>query len=185
MLAEASRLYKLIILYFLYRSNAEITNAVLSDFLLEYGYTDYFSIQETLSSLTEDEMVVLNKTRTKTYYTITEGGLETLEYFRSKLPKDTIRQINAYLQDKRLQIVRDANVRIDYGKTDSGDYLARCSFLEQNELLLEVALEVPDEMKAVRVCRNFQEKGEEIYTYLWQKLVSEKEAASNGQKEAR
>ena len=48
MTSESIKLYKLIILYFLNRTKNEITNAILSDFILEYGYTDYFSIQETL-----------------------------------------------------------------------------------------------------------------------------------------
>lgn len=46
MTSESIKLYKLIILYFLNRTKHEITNAILSDFILEYGYTDYFSIRK-------------------------------------------------------------------------------------------------------------------------------------------
>jgi len=100
MTSESLKLYKLIILYFLSKTNQDITNAILSDFILEHGYTDYFSIQETLVALTEDNMIKAHQTHTTSYYTITDKGHETLNYFVSQLPSDTIQEIEAYLAKK-------------------------------------------------------------------------------------
>ncbi|MBR1741657.1 MAG: DUF4364 family protein [Lachnospiraceae bacterium] len=173
MLADSLKLYKLIILYFLYRSKQEITNAVLSDFILEHGYTDYLSIQETLSSLTEDQMIEPHRTHTATYYTITENGLETLEFFNSRLPFDTKMQIEGYLKEKKMQIVQDATIRTDYRKTDSGEYLTDCKVIEQKRILFELKLILPTEKMAEQACEKFKEKETDIYAFLWKNLVSD------------
>ena len=54
MTPDTLRLYKLIILYALSRTKQGLPNAFLCDFILGHGYTDFFSIQETLALLTEE-----------------------------------------------------------------------------------------------------------------------------------
>ena len=55
MTPESRKLYKLIILYFLSLTKQPMSNAIISDFILTNNYTDYFSIQETLTNLLEDD----------------------------------------------------------------------------------------------------------------------------------
>lgn len=170
MTSESLKLYKLIILYFLNRSRQDITNAIISDFILEYGYTDYFSIQETLTALTEDRMIKAHQTHTKSYYTITERGLETLNYFVNQLPKDTIEQIDDYLTKNKIQIVEETSIRTDFTKISSTEYLARCTVVERGSTILEVALSVPTEESAIDVCKRFKKKSDDIYSYLFRTL---------------
>lgn len=170
MTSESIKLYKLIILYFLNRTKNEITNAILSDFILEYGYTDYFSIQETLKTLTKDELICATRTRTASYYTITEKGRETLEFFCFKLPKDTMQQIDDYLAKHKIQITEDTSIRTDYSKTNFDEYLARCTVVEHGCTVFEVALNVLTEEEAIDVCRRFKEKSDTIYSFLYKEL---------------
>ena len=171
MTSESIKLYKLIILYFLNRTKNEITNAILSDFILEYGYTDYFSIQETLKNLTNDGLICASRTRTASYYTITEKGRETLNFFCSQLPKDTMQQINDYMSKHKIQITENTSVRTDYTKTALDEYLARCSVVERGCTVFEVALNVLTEEEAIDVCRRFKEKSGAIYSFLYKELV--------------
>ena len=105
MTPDTLRLYKLIILYALSRTKQGLPNAFLCDFILGHGYTDFFSIQETLALLTEDALIEEEATRKTTYYKITQKGSQMLEYFSSMLPKDTIRQIDEYLRDNKVDIL--------------------------------------------------------------------------------
>lgn len=173
MTSESIKLYKLIILYFLSKSKQDITNAILSDFILEYGYTDYFSIQETLTTLTEDEMIEVNQTHAATYYSITEKGLETLNFFCSKLPKDTMQQIDDYLAKNKIQIVENTSIRTDYTKISSDEYLARCTVIERGNIMLEVALNVPSEEEALDACKRFKNKSDIIYSFLFKELSTD------------
>lgn len=170
---ESIKLYKLIILYFLSRTKQEITNAILSDFILEHGYTDYFSIQSTLTTLTEDEMIHAHQTRATSYYTITDKGLETLDFFFSQLPKDTVQEIDDYLAENKVKIVEDTTVRTDYTQISPDEYLTRCSVVERGSTMFEVALNVPSEESAIKACERFKKKSDEIYGYLFKSLSTD------------
>lgn len=173
MTSETIKLYKLIILYFLNRSKQDITNAILSDFILEYGYTDYFSIQETLAALTEDKMITVEQTQTSSYYSITEKGQEILNFFCFQLPKDTIQQIDGYMKEHKIQMVESTFVRTDYKKISPDEYLVRCKVMERGSILFETALSVSTEKEAMNVCGRFRKKSDIIYSLLLKELSAD------------
>ena len=170
MTTETLKLYKLIVLYFLSLAKQDITNAILSDFILQHGYTNYFSIQETLAALTEDDMIQTNHTHTTTYYTITDRGWEALNYFSSHLPYDTRLEIKQYLQDRKIQIAADTSVRTDYTKVSSSEYLVTGTVLERGSILYEISVSVPTEKKAIEMCRSFKKNSDTIYGFLLKTL---------------
>ena len=163
---EVVKLYKLIILYFLKKTGQETSNAILSDFILEYRYTDYFTIQQTLHSLTEDQMISLRQTRQTAFYQITKKGVEILNDFGSQLPVDTRRQIENYLQENHISIQQAVSVYTDYTKLRSREYLATGTLKERGNILLSVSLNVPTEQDAIQVCEQFKERQEEVYQSL-------------------
>lgn len=172
MTPEASKLYKLIILYFLKRTGQEMSNAILSDFILEYRYTDYFTIQQTLHTMTEDQMISVKQTRRAALYQITKKGTEILNDFGSQLPADTKHQIDTYLRENKISIQQALSVYTDYTKLKSREYLATGTLKERGNTLLSVSLNVPTEEDAIRVCDRFQEHQEEIYQSLFQILTA-------------
>ena len=163
---EVIKLYKLIILYFLKKTGQETSNAILSDFILEYRYTDYFTIQQTLHSLVEDQMISLRQTRQTAFYQITRKGVEILDDFGSQLPVDTRCQIENYLQKNHITIQQAVSVYTDYTKLRSREYLATGTLKERGNILLSVSLNVPTEQDAIRVCEQFKERQEEAYQSL-------------------
>ncbi|MCI8564377.1 MAG: DUF4364 family protein [Lachnospiraceae bacterium] len=173
MTTNSMKLYKLIILYFLHKAKQEITNATLSDFILKYGYTNYFSIQETLADLTEDNMIHTSQTHAASYYTIADKGLETLQFFSYQLPKDTMQQIDEYLADNKIQITNTASIRTDYTKTTSNEYLVRCTILEHGDTMAEIAITLPTEDLAIDACSHFKKKNSDIYRYLFKALTTD------------
>jgi len=50
-MAEAFKLYKLIILYMLDKVDFPLTNSQISEFILNEGYTTYFKLQQALSEI--------------------------------------------------------------------------------------------------------------------------------------
>ncbi len=170
MTPESLQLYKLIILYFLNQADQPISNSILSGFILESGYTDYFSIQQTLAELTEDKMILAEQTHQKSYYTIAEIGKETLRFFGNLLPTDTCQQIDDYLEAKKLAIVDDTSIKTDYTLIRPNEYLATCSVFERGSKIFEISLNVTSEEEAVDVCRRFKDKNEDVYASLLQLL---------------
>ena len=79
---EVHTIYKLIILYMLKKVEFPLTNSQISAFILEEQYTDYFTLQETLSDMVESRLLETQTIRNSTHYSLTDLGKETLEYFR-------------------------------------------------------------------------------------------------------
>lgn len=172
MTPEVLKLYKLIILYFLKRTGQEMSNAILSDFILEYRYTDYFTVQQTLHALTEDQMISVRQTNRISFYQITKKGAGILDDFESQLPVDTKHQIDHYLRENRIQIQQALSVYTDYSRLKSREYLATGTLTERGNTLMSVSLNVPTEQDALQICENFQDHQEEIYQFLLQILTA-------------
>ena len=173
MTPESRKLYKLIILYFLSLTKQPMSNAIISDFILTNNYTDYFSIQETLTNLLEDDMIESEQTHATSYYKIKPAGQEILTFFGKQLPDSTKAQIRKYLSENRVSIVENTSIHTDYTHVKNKEYIARCSIVERGSVLLEVSLNVPTEEEAIQVCKNFKKKNEKIYSLLFSELSVE------------
>ena len=57
MAKNAMTLYKLMILYMLNLTKYPLTNARISDFMLQKGYATYFNLQTALSELTKTGLI--------------------------------------------------------------------------------------------------------------------------------
>ena len=56
-MAESLTLYKLIVLYMLEQVDFPLTNAQISGFILDKGYTNYFHLQQAISELTDSGLI--------------------------------------------------------------------------------------------------------------------------------
>ena len=70
-MAEAFKLYKLIILYMLDKVDFPLTNSQISEFILNEGYTTYFKLQQALSELLDSGFIREESTHTRTFYHLT------------------------------------------------------------------------------------------------------------------
>ena len=68
---DAQTLYKLVILYFLDTTDFPVTNAQISDYLLNHDFGDYFNIQTALSTLESDSMIQKTKKINRSFLRIT------------------------------------------------------------------------------------------------------------------
>lgn len=162
---EAMTIYKLIILYTLNRTETPLTFGLISDFITEHEYTNYFNIQTAFSELLDAGLITCCKTTYNTsYYMITGAGQETLELFYTDLSLEIRLEIDAYLEDNLASIINRTSVTSDYTHRENGDYIARCSILENNELVFELTLAVPSEKDAVKLCDNWQDASSELYS---------------------
>lgn len=50
-------LYKLMVLYMLNKVDFPLTNSQISEFILDKGYTNYFTLQQALHDLSDTELI--------------------------------------------------------------------------------------------------------------------------------
>ena len=81
-MSEPFTLYKLIVLYMLEKLDFPLTNGQISEFILDKGYTTYFTLQQALSEMVESNLIREEFVHNRTLYHLTEEGLETIQYFQ-------------------------------------------------------------------------------------------------------
>ncbi len=170
MAADSNTLYKLILLYMLDNLEFPLTNSQISDFILDRGYTDYFTLQQTIYDLQSSELVVAENIRNSTRYIITEAGRETIAMFGSKLSSAIKEDIQTFFQEKKYQLRKEIDLQADYYPIDK-EYMVHCLIKEKKSTLLELKINVVTKEQAVHICDHWQKDSEEIYNYLIQKML--------------
>ena len=84
-MADTFTLYKLIILYMLDKISFPLSNAQLSEFILEKEYTDHSTVQSALSELSETGLLKVRTVRNTSLYYLTEEVRKTLPYLTKKI----------------------------------------------------------------------------------------------------
>ena len=171
MTQEPLTLYKLIILYMLEQVDFPLTTSHISEFILEQGYTNYITLQQALSELTETGLVNSQTVRNRTRLTNTKEGSETLQFFGNRI-SDAIRDdIAKYFGENEIALRSEVNVQADYYKSTSGEYEVRMIARDKETLLVDLTLSVPDSMMAQQMCDNWEKNNQQVYQYLMEKLL--------------
>lgn len=170
-MAETLTLYKLIILKMLELSDSPLSNSRISDFILEKGYTNYFSLQQALSEMAQTGHVTSLTKANSTLYKITENGKNTLDYLGSKLTGAICKDIQDYIKENKLEIQNELSTTADYYPGSGSDYLVRCQVREQESVLIDLTLSVPSQKEAASICANWQRKSQEVYAYVMKELL--------------
>lgn len=171
MLENTLTLYKLIVLYLLSRVTFPITNAQLSDFVLQKEYTDYLTLQKVINELSEARLITSETVRNRTHLSITAEGKETLRFFQGRIHYGIKEDINTYLRENKYRLREEASVLGNYKYLAStGEYEVRLIVKECDVNLMDIKLSVPTESMAEAVCENWKSKNQEVYQYLVDQL---------------
>ena len=131
-MSEPHTLYKLIILYMLKKIDFSLTNSQISSFILEQGYTTYFTLQSVLSELIESGLIHQETIQTSSFYTIPPEGEETLGFFENKISQSIRDDIDHYLKENKLQLRNEVSVIADYYRNTAGEIAVRCQVKEKH-----------------------------------------------------
>ena len=149
-MAEAFKLYKLIILYMLDKVDFPLTNSQISEFILNEGYTTYFKLQQALSELLDSGFIREESTHTRTFYHLTEEGEETIHYFKNDISPAIQEDINSFLSNKQSELKNEVAIKAP---------------------LIDLTLTVPTESEAMAIAANWAQKNEKIYANLMAELL--------------
>lgn len=171
MTSDVMTLYKLIILFILDKVDFSLTNAQLSDFILNKGYTNYFNIQKAINELEEVGLIHGKTIRNSSYFEITREGQETLSFFNKEIGDTIKNEIIDYLTENKYQLREEVSTVSDFYEEKKGEYITRCYVQERGSKIVEISLNVSSEDEAVSICNNWKEKSQEIYAYLMRELL--------------
>lgn len=175
MQSEALTLYKLIILYILEKVDFPLSNAQVSNFILEKEYTNYFTIQQAISELIESDLILCETIRNTTLYKVADSGRETLEYFNSQISDAIKKDIIDYLKENKYMLREEVSTLSDYFQSKTNEYIVRCQVKEKDSSVIELNLTVPSEEEATTICNNWRGKSQEVYSFIVRTLMASKE----------
>ncbi|MDU7904475.1 MAG: DUF4364 family protein, partial [Peptostreptococcaceae bacterium] len=96
--SEELAYHKLLILYVLEETNMDLTNSQITQVILETEVMNYFSLQQFLSQLMEANFLKIYEDSNREYYTLTQKGIETLNYFLSRIPSQITEKLDEYIK---------------------------------------------------------------------------------------
>ncbi len=163
-------LYKLIILYMLNKAAFPLTSAQISSFILEKEYTNFLTLQQTVSELKEDSMIMARSVGNRTLLTLTDEGSRTLSFFQNSISDAIKEEIGDFFKENGTEMKNESSVLTDYYKSTTGEYEARLIAREKNINLVDITLSVPTEESAAAICDNWQRKNQAIYQFLVEQL---------------
>ncbi len=169
---EPVNIYKLIILYMLNRVRTPLPQGIIFDFVTDHGYTNYFTILSAFGDLLQGALIQEAATYHQSCYLLTETGRETLESFGSLLSQEIHQEIDAYLTEKKYEILEKSSLISDYQRTREGTYLASCILREGTHILFRLELDVATEADAIRVCENWKTESEKLYRQAMVQLLT-------------
>lgn len=170
---DAMTLYKLIILFILDKVDFALTNAQLSNLILEKEYTNYFNIQTAINELENAGLIKGETIRNSSYFLITPEGRETLGFFNKEISDVIKDEILDYLKENAYDLREEVSTVADYYEEKKGEYIARCFVKEMDSKIVEINLSVPTEEDAIAICNNWKNKSQAVYAYLMKILMSE------------
>ena len=148
-----------------------LTNSQISSFILEQGYTTYFTLQSVLSELIESGLIHQETIQNSSFYTITPEGEETIGFFENKISQSIRDDIDHYLKENKMQLRNEVSVIADYYRNTAGEIAVRCQVKEKHSDLIDLTVTVPDEAQAKAICSQWQKKCQTIYEYIMKELL--------------
>ena len=97
---EQLTLYKLMILYLIEKVDFPLSNSQISEFILDKGYTNYFTVQRAFHELEEENMLRVKQIRNMSHYALSDEGSEAIEMFEYQIPNSIKEDIAQFLKEK-------------------------------------------------------------------------------------
>ncbi|MGL5713255.1 MAG: DUF4364 family protein [Paraclostridium sp.] len=172
--SEELAYHKLLILYILEKINMDLTNSQITQVVLETEVMNYFSLQQFLSQLMESKFLTIYKDSNKEYYTLTTKGTETLEYFLSRIPSETLIKLDEYLKVNKENLLADTQVKSSFVKQSENEFIVNLRVIENQSNLIDLNLNVSSEKQAKLICDNWKKNASYMYAEVIDLLISNK-----------
>ena len=172
--SEELAYHKLLILYVLEETNMDLTNSQITQVILETEVMNYFSLQQFLSQLMEANFLKIYEDSNKEYYTLTKKGIDTLEYFLSRIPDQIKEKLDEYIRLNKENLLADTQVKSSFVKQSDNEFIVNLRVIENQSNLIDLNLNVSSEKQAKLICDNWKKNASYMYAEIIELLITNK-----------
>jgi len=140
-------------------------------FIMDNDYTNYFTLMQACGELCDAGFIETRIIMNGPHLAILEDGEKTLQSFSDRISTAIKDDIAEFFRQNRLETKSSLNVNTNYYKVSRGEYIAELSFKEENSELLMLKISMPTEESVRAMCENFEDKSEELYNIIVDKLL--------------
>ncbi|ABW19563.1 DUF4364 family protein [Alkaliphilus oremlandii] len=162
---------KLLLLYILDRIEFPMTNAQVTQFVLENDIMNYFMLQQYLGELKDSKFIVEKQSEKHHIFILTESGKNTLSYFVNRIPKSQVERIDQLLNIQKEKMVKNRQVKADYIKISDDEYLVKLDVIEKDMSLIHLNLSVANNKQAKQICEKWREDAPNLYSQIINLLI--------------
>ena len=169
--SEELAYHKLLILYILDKINMDLTNSQITQVVLETEMMNYFSLQQLLSQLMESKFLIIYKDSDREYYSLTQKGIETLEYFLSRIPENSTKKVDEYILNNKENLLAETQVKSSFVKQSDNEFIVNLRVIENQCNLIDLNLNVSSEKQALLICNNWKNNASYMYAEVIDLLI--------------
>lgn len=172
--SEELAYHKLLILYVLEKAKMDLTNSQITQVILETEIMNYFSLQQFLSQLMDAKFLKIYEDSNREYYTLTQKGIETLNYFLSRIPSQITEKLDEYIKLNKENLLADTQVKSSFVKQSDNEYIVNLRVIENQSNLIDLNLNVSSEKQAKLICDNWKKNASYMYAEIIELLITNK-----------
>lgn len=162
---------KLLILYILECAEYRVSDMRLILACGELALMDYFDLNSALHDLVENHLAEQSDSVNGTFYTISDIGKTTLDFFRKELLYSLRTKIGEYCQKHREDIRLDSQLYTDYMRISDEQYRVNLRLLENDLTVFEVSFFAASKEEADRYCKKWRENALAVYAKTFETLL--------------
>ena len=171
MIESSYSLYKLIILHMLHKTSFPLSDAQISEFMIGQQYTSYFHLREVIGEMEASGLITKTADGITTYYSATEAGIETLQFFREEISPEIRGEFEEYMRKNGFAMRSDSGTQATYRWQSDQGFIVNCTVKEGEQVLLDFTLTVPSESIARTICENWKARSSAVYENLLNSLT--------------
>lgn len=155
---------KLLILYLIEKMDLPLSRSQITDYITQAEFMDYYTASEVLGDMVSGGYLDAARDDNTTRYTLTEEGLQTLEYFEKHIPYSIRNKINNYIKESRQDIKRTfENTATFFPNAEGDEFLVKCGVYEEGRVLMEVSISVDTRDQARIIQNNWKANAKTLY----------------------
>lgn len=159
---------KLTVLYLLSEVKMPLTLSQITQMVLERGYTDYFSMQQSLNELVASGLIIKSTENNASCFDISDKGLQTLEFFATRIPSSIRVELDTFIASNWRQLRTQRDVFAEYIPSKEHEYIVHCKVTEHDSVLIDLSINVASKKQAIELCENWKNNSDKIYSELLQ-----------------
>jgi hypothetical protein len=157
--------HKLLVLYAMHGLGPATAEQLLR-FFVDRDQMNYIDLQLSLAELRESGLLNRYNHPLGVLYQPSVEGIETLRMFRNRIPYSSRHSVDDALMGWRARFTHERHVLHHVSKLPDGALEVRLSIMEEDELLMEIAVRAPDDERAERFCDEWTKKAGAMYAKI-------------------